>query len=153
MHVKQSTVPRAAGTLIVAENTGRVLLLHRTDGQGWSHPGGMAEPTDECAEETAIRELVEETGFPPILTTPLAQLQLQQLADGDVVTYEDTARTGKWGAVRLVYDLFVVTVPEEFVPKLDGEHTAWAWAEPYDTGPHLHPGCDCALRWLTKEYG
>jgi 8-oxo-dGTP pyrophosphatase MutT (NUDIX family) len=145
------TIPRAAGTLVLAENTGRVLLLHRTDGEGWSHPGGMVEPTDECAEETAIRELVEETGYPPILTTPLEHLRLSKLADGDVVTGDDGDVPG--GPVVLAYDLFVVTVREEFVPKLDGEHTAWTWAEPYDTGPHLHPGCDCALRWLTKEYG
>lgn len=151
MHVKKSDVPRAAGTLIVADNTGRVLLLERTDGQGWSHPGGMAEPTDECAEETAIRELVEETGLPPILTEQVAQLRLGQLADGDVVLAEDDDVLG--GPVVLVYDLFVVTVREEFVPTLDGEHTAWTWAEPSDTGPHLHPGADCALRWLLKEFG
>ena len=60
------TIPRAAGTLVLAENTGRVLLLHRADGEGWSHPGGMVEPTDECAEETAITTLVS-----PIPTTPI----------------------------------------------------------------------------------
>jgi 8-oxo-dGTP pyrophosphatase MutT (NUDIX family) len=145
------TIPRAAGTLVLAENTGRVLLLERADGQGWSHPGGMREPDDECAEETAIRELVEETGFPPILTEKVAQLRLGQLADGDVVLIGDDDVHD--GPVVLVYDLFVVTVREEFVPTLDGEHAAWTWAEPSDTGPHLHPGCDRALRWLTKEYG
>lgn len=144
------TIPRAAGTLLIAEASGRVLLLRRADGQGWSHPGGMCEP-GEGPEETAIRELDEETGLLSIFTTQVAQLRLGQLADGDVVTGDDGDVPG--GPIVLAYDLFVVTVPEEFVPRLDGEHTAWTWAEPTDTGPHLHPGADCALRWLLKEYG
>lgn len=149
-HVKHPDLSRAAGTLLIASDTGRVLLLRRADGQGWSHPGGMADP-GEGPEETAIRELAEETGLLAIFATPVTRLRLGRLADGDVVAGEDGDVLG--GPIVLVYDLFVVTVPEEFAPTLDGEHTAWTWAEPTDTGPHLHPGADCALRWLLKEYG
>jgi 8-oxo-dGTP pyrophosphatase MutT (NUDIX family) len=141
------TIPRAAGTLILAENTGRVLLMERTDGQGWSHPGGMSDP-GEAPEATAARELDEETGLPAILTDCVTCLDLVQLLDGDVVTGD-----GDGEPVALAYTLFVVTVREEFAPKLDGEHTAWIWADPAATGPHLHPGADCALRWLQREYG
>ncbi len=148
------TIQYAAGTLVVAETTGRVLLMCRSDGGGWSHPGGMADPEDECAEETAIRELVEETGFPPILTEQCGHTQLAKLDSGEVVLLDEDDDYDS--SVVLVYDLFVVTVREEFVPKLDGEHTAWAWVHPDDpeglTGS-LHPGTARALIWLMEEYG
>jgi 8-oxo-dGTP pyrophosphatase MutT (NUDIX family) len=157
--VKQSDGPRAAGTLIVAESTGRVLLLERSDGEGWSHPGGMSEPGED-PEETAIRELDEETGHLAILTDYITRYRLVRFNDGRILVLDkpwpgshalpsdlNLAKTA------LVYDLFVVTVPEEFVPTLDGEHTAWTWADPSDFGPHLHLGAEVALRWLLREYG
>jgi hypothetical protein len=52
-----------------------------------------------------------------------------------------------------VYDLFVVTVREEFVPVLNAEHRRWMWAETDDIGPHLHPGCALALVHTRKLGG
>jgi 8-oxo-dGTP diphosphatase len=51
------------GVLVVRD--GKVLMGRRTSPHGrgtWSPPGGKAEP-DETPEETARRELVEETGL------------------------------------------------------------------------------------------
>jgi 8-oxo-dGTP pyrophosphatase MutT (NUDIX family) len=141
---------RAAGTVLLAETTGRTLLLERADGSGWCHPGGWSEPGEQ-PEETAQRELDEETGLPAILTEPILSFELES---------RETLR-GRRPLVKvlgddrqhvflpsLVYTLFVVTVREEFVPTLNDEHTDWQWTEPADAllaRGGLHPGCAAAL--------
>lgn len=52
------------GALVIAENDeGRILLQERTSPPGsWSFPGGLME-LGEAAEETAVRETLEETGL------------------------------------------------------------------------------------------
>lgn len=50
-----------AGVLILNQE-GKLLLLRRTDNQTWSIPGGAMEP-GETFEETARREIEEETGL------------------------------------------------------------------------------------------
>ncbi|GEK59166.1 NUDIX domain-containing protein [Marinococcus halophilus] len=52
------------GALIIAEDDdGRILLQERTSPPGsWSFPGGLME-LGETAEETAVRETLEETGL------------------------------------------------------------------------------------------
>jgi 8-oxo-dGTP diphosphatase len=61
-HVGHATlmVPAAAG--IVFDRAGRVLLIRRGDGRGWSLPGGMMEP-GETIVECLVREVWEETGL------------------------------------------------------------------------------------------
>lgn len=50
-----------AGVLIV-DNQNRVLLQYRSDNKTWCPPGGTMEP-GESVEETAKREVCEETGL------------------------------------------------------------------------------------------
>ena len=47
---------------ILLDPEGRLLLLHRTDNDMWSLPGGAVEP-GETLEETAVREVREEVGL------------------------------------------------------------------------------------------
>jgi len=54
-----------AGALI-RDESGRLLLQKRGDNHEWGFPGGMME-VGESAEETAIREVKEETGFDIVL--------------------------------------------------------------------------------------
>lgn len=51
----------AAGVLILNES-GHLLLQHRTDDGLWGIPGGMLE-LDESIEDAARREVLEETGL------------------------------------------------------------------------------------------
>ena len=53
---------RAAGIMCV-DPDGRVLLMRRTDGEGWAFPGGHVED-DETSEQAARREFEEECGVP-----------------------------------------------------------------------------------------
>ena len=55
---------RAAGGLVVREgaNGGEILVVHRPAYDDWSFPKGKLEP-DENEEETAVREVEEETGL------------------------------------------------------------------------------------------
>jgi 8-oxo-dGTP pyrophosphatase MutT (NUDIX family) len=47
----------------IFDDEGRVLLVHHTYGRlNWELPGGLGE-AGEAPDETALRELVEETGF------------------------------------------------------------------------------------------
>lgn len=48
---------------VIFDGDGRVLLVHHTYGRlNWELPGGGSEP-GEAPDETAIRELLEETGL------------------------------------------------------------------------------------------
>lgn len=55
-----SVVP--AVSVVARDGEGRILLIHRTDNDLWSIPGGAIEP-GESVRQTAIRETKEETGY------------------------------------------------------------------------------------------
>jgi len=75
----------AAGVALM-NGAGEVLLLERHDGE-WDLPGGHLEP-GESLEETAARELMEETGF------TVGTLELLGIASGkDVFHRERNAST------------------------------------------------------------
>jgi 8-oxo-dGTP pyrophosphatase MutT (NUDIX family) len=46
----------------VTDDTGRVLLIRRTDNGNWALPGGAVDPGESLAE-AAVRETEEETGI------------------------------------------------------------------------------------------
>lgn len=52
----------AGAGAIIEDQTGRILLQHRTDNHCWGIPGGSME-LGESYEETARREVFEETGL------------------------------------------------------------------------------------------
>jgi len=51
-----------ATAAIIRDKEGRVLLIRRGDGRGWSLPGGIMEPGERLAE-SVVREVREETGL------------------------------------------------------------------------------------------
>ncbi|MEV4281646.1 NUDIX domain-containing protein [Actinoplanes xinjiangensis] len=48
--------------VVVADDNGRVLLIHRTDNDNWALPGGAMD-FGETLSDAAVRETLEETGI------------------------------------------------------------------------------------------
>ena len=55
-----SVVPSA--NVVVTDEDGRVLVIHRTDNGNWALPGGALD-LGESLTQTAVREVKEETGI------------------------------------------------------------------------------------------
>jgi ADP-ribose pyrophosphatase YjhB (NUDIX family) len=115
---------KAAGVLVRARSTGRVLLLLRRDCDCWGTPGGHVEG-NEGEMSAAIREFHEETGH------------------GSRVTFFDApSRHGG-------YALYYAEVARQFRPVLNREHTAFRWARPGALPLPLHRG----LRYQIRKLG
>jgi ADP-ribose pyrophosphatase YjhB (NUDIX family) len=119
----------AAGLVVTATDTGRVLLLLRSELVAepltWGLPGGLVEP-GETAVEAALREFNEETAYSgPVYVEPL----------GTVVLH-----TGR------KYFVFHAAVPEEFEPVIDEEHVDGGWFTSSELPEPLHHGV-AALVW------
>lgn len=106
---------------------GRMLLLHRTDGEGWAWPGGGVEP-GETPEGAARREAGEETGWSA--GAPLQGPHVQ-----------------RWRNV--CFHTFTVHVPIAFRPFLNGEHDAYKWVDTTEAlAMPLHPGVRATLEHM-----
>ncbi len=123
MRALEFTQPRAAGCIIVAEDTGRWCLQQRSntvsDPGVWSTWGGGREP-GETLEQTVRRELEEEGGY----TGPL---RLEPLL------------------INQRYATYIGHVPHEFEPRLNSESQDSCWVEAGDWPKPLHTGLRSAL--------
>lgn len=70
-----------AAAVIIIDGNGRILMQHRSDNNTWGLPGGSME-MGETFEETARREVLEETGL------EVRDLQLFCLHSGSEAFYE-----------------------------------------------------------------
>jgi Uncharacterized protein, homolog of phage Mu protein gp30 len=130
-------IANAAGVIFTCND--RVLLMHRTDGEGWAFPGGMVEP-DETAEAGARREAFEETLHPCNGLLEFIGIQ-------------------PYGRIR--FATYKCEVLEEFAPAMNSEHDQYAWMKPVDAiavikasvglvnAHYLHPG----VRETLENYG
>lgn len=130
MRANEFTQPRAAGCIIVAEDTGRWCLQQRSDSVSdpgvWSTWGGGRE-LNETLEQCVRRELAEEGGY----TGELALEHLHQ--------------TPK-------YATFIARVPKEFEPKINYESKDWCWVDRDQLPEPLHPGLVEALTKLNENF-
>jgi 8-oxo-dGTP pyrophosphatase MutT (NUDIX family) len=102
------SIAKAAG-VIARSPFGRILMCKRTDGEGWAFPGGhMKDGEDEA--KCAIREFWEETGY----------------RLGRVQPHMRRVKSG------VDFTTFITDVEDEFIPKLNHEHSAWGWFTPKD---------------------
>ena len=102
-------------TVLVLDKDNRLLLLKRSDNKYWGPPGGAIE-LGETVEETARREVFEETGL-KIVDSSLFKVfsgkeQYYRYPNGDEV-----------------YIVAIVYICKEFSGEiqLSSEHTEWGW--------------------------
>lgn len=111
-----------AGCLILSSSSGRLLMClrsHRAPSPHvWSVWGGRAE-VDESAEETARREVFEETGLK--IEGPLEHIH-------DQTTF------------GFRYDTFLCVVEREFTPHLTSEADGYCWVPPELIPTPMHSG-------------
>lgn len=61
-YVGHDPLIQCGASVIIMDADNKVLMIHRTDNDCWCFPGGGVE-LGESVEETAIREVFEETGL------------------------------------------------------------------------------------------
>lgn len=111
----------AAGIFFYSKNTGRYLYLLRTDSKNpsWSIPGGKIEK-QETLLEGVERECLEEIGY---FNLDLKLIPIQKFTNGN-----------------FTYHTFFCEVENEFIPKLNNEHSGYAWVREDSYPKPLHPG-------------
>jgi 8-oxo-dGTP pyrophosphatase MutT (NUDIX family) len=115
----------ASGGLFLAKNTKRFLFLLRTQGRTadtWGLVGGRKEPSDATPFEALKREIEEEIG---------KVTEIKKTIPLELFTSNDQ---------NFQYNTYVVIVDNEFIPKLNEEHSGYAWCS-YENWPKpLHQG-------------
>ena len=128
--VTESSQPKSAGCIVVAEDTGRWCLQQRSDQVSdpgvWSTWGGGVEP-GETLEQAVLRELAEEGG------------------------YHGPARL-KHVHTSPQYATYIAFVPNEFEPEINYESKDWCWVDQDQLPEPLHPGLEEALSKLDENF-
>jgi 8-oxo-dGTP pyrophosphatase MutT (NUDIX family) len=121
-----SVVPSASA--IVTDEHGRILLVKRRDNTLWALPGG-GHDIGESIEQTAVREVKEETG----LDVEVSRLVGIYTNPAHVVAFTD-------GEVRQQFSLCFTTKLRGGELAIDHESTDIAWTQPADIEQlEMHP--------------
>ena len=119
----------ASGCLFYAKSTKRFLFLNRQQNHNlmWRRVRRSTHDT-ETPWQGLQREIIEEIGFQPTIskTIPL-----------ELFVSKDT---------RFKFHTFVCVVDTEFVPKLNVEHSGYAWVSVNAWHLHLHEGVKKTLQ-------
>jgi ADP-ribose pyrophosphatase YjhB (NUDIX family) len=116
-----SIVPSA--NVVVVNDTGQILLIHRTDNDNWALPGG-AMNLGESLTDTAIRETREETGVDVEVT-------------GLVGIYTDPRHVILYtsdGEVRQEFSVVYAARPVGGKPTPSAESSEVRWVDPASVG-------------------
>lgn len=122
-----SVVPSVV--VVVRDDQGRVLLIHKIDNDLWALPGG-GHDIGESITDTAVREVREETG----LDVEVARLTGTYTNPNHVMAYDD-------GEVRQQFSLCFVANLVGGTPREDGVETKQVkWVEPEEIARlNMHP--------------
>ena len=119
----------ASGCLFYAKLSKRFLFLNRQQKQKgtWGMVGGSTQDT-ETPWQGLQREIIEEIGFAPTITKTIPL---------ELFVSKDT---------RFKFHTFVCAVEQEFVPKLNVEHSGYAWVSMNAWPLPLHQGVKKTLQ-------
>lgn len=125
-----------SGALFYSKSTKRFLFLLRNNGRtagSWGIVGGRQEQNDLSNFDALKREIVEEIGYLPEVrkTIPLELF----------VSKDD----------RFFYHTYLMIVEDEFIPKLNHEHSGWAWCDVNTLPKPLHQGLRNSLNNKTTR--
>jgi 8-oxo-dGTP pyrophosphatase MutT (NUDIX family) len=131
-------VTRKAASVVIADDRGRVLLIHEDYGRRrWGLPGGRHEP-GESIEETAIREAKEETNLDVEL--------------GELIGEYLIVRAG--GEKLLDVSVFVASIVGGELKPNEGEIADVGWFDPNKLpGPTTDVGPRAIGDWVRGERG
>ncbi|HEV8234804.1 MAG TPA: NUDIX hydrolase [Gemmatimonadaceae bacterium] len=129
---------RKAASVVIADERGRVLLIHEDYGRHrWGLPGGRHEP-GESIEETAIREAKEETNLDVEL--------------GELIGTYLIVRAG--GEKLLDVAVFVASIVGGELKPNEGEIADVGWFDPNEMpGPTTDVGPRAIADWVRGERG
>lgn len=112
---------------VIIEQDGKVLLIQRSDGLGYTIPGGIVRYR-ETVEQCALREVREETGYTVAL-------------HGLVGVYSSLKRDPRFRAVSIAYTGVIVSGTE----RSSGEGKLY-WCRPGDVFGQLAFDCEDMLK-------
>jgi len=115
------------GAGIIVEQDGKILLIDRSDGLGYTIPGGIVRHR-ETVEECVLREAHEETGYTVKIT-------------GFVGVYSAPKRDPRFRAIALTYKGSIVAG----APRSSGEG-APCWRTPDEVWGHMAFDCEEMLK-------
>jgi ADP-ribose pyrophosphatase YjhB (NUDIX family) len=116
-----SVVPSA--NVVVVNEVGQILLIHRTDNDNWALPGGAMD-LGESLTDTAVRETAEETGVDVEVT-------------GLVGIYTDPRHVILYtsdGEVRQEFSVVYTARPVDGEPTPSAESSEVHWVDPATIG-------------------
>lgn len=106
-----------AGVLVISDDGAEVLLNLHGKARRWFHFGGHIEDTDATLPAAALREGVEESGIPDLVTDPLP-VHLSR---------HEVPFCGRGGTVTHLDVRYVARVPSGTVPVLSDESVELRW--------------------------
>ncbi|MBI2332179.1 MAG: NUDIX domain-containing protein, partial [Chloroflexi bacterium] len=124
---------------LVLDSNHRLLMMRRSDSDNWGVPGGAME-LGESTEQTARRELLEETGL------EVDELSLFGVFSGKELYY----RYPSGEEVYNVSIVYLAHVTEETIQFLDGEHYASQYFDLADLPENVSPPIKPILRRLLE---
>lgn len=125
-----------SGGIFLAKDTQRFLFLLRDQGKTagtWGLAGGKKEPDDATPYDALLREIQEEVGFLPKIEK---SVPIEQYSSKDEL---------------FNYHTYVLIVKQEFIPKLNDEHTGYCWVSVNNWPKPLHAGLKNTLSSRTTK--
>ncbi|MGK8559572.1 NUDIX hydrolase [Nocardia gipuzkoensis] len=124
----------------VQDSHGRVLMIHRTDNDLYSIPGGGLEP-GETVTEAVVREVYEETGIDVRVTSLIGIFSNPD----HVIAYDD-------GEVRQEFSICFRAEPIGGQPRTSSESKVVIWVAPTDLAKlDIHPSIALRIERGLKE--